>query len=268
MSDGNWKDLIRAQHADLEKLEALDAELNDDRITTDIDKVLKKTNRIGSFSGTSSRKIMSTGAAAEAVATAINADDDSDEMLFRRSPPKPMSRAASANSALRVRRDSGVASAGAGIGSPLSRDGGAPRDDEEIPVDPLDGAGSPRAPDTSARYQKAKLKMLTKQLEDSLELRKQLTETVTDLQRQLKNEREENKKNRKRIQLLEAESKRLSNRRDATAPAADTVEALTQEVAQLRKDMQTAERLAKQSDVSFLSLTRTSLGRSRYLRSS
>lgn len=43
-----------------------------------------------------------------------------------------------------------------------------------------------------------RLKMLTKQVEDTQELRKQLSETVSDLQRQLKNEREENKKSKKR----------------------------------------------------------------------
>jgi phage-related minor tail protein len=43
-----------------------------------------------------------------------------------------------------------------------------------------------------------RLKMLTKQVEDAQELRKQLSETVSDLQRQLKNEREENKKSKKR----------------------------------------------------------------------
>lgn len=40
--------------------------------------------------------------------------------------------------------------------------------------------------------------MLSKQVEDGTELRKQLTETANDLQRQLKNEREENKKSKKR----------------------------------------------------------------------
>lgn len=43
-----------------------------------------------------------------------------------------------------------------------------------------------------------RLKMLNKQVEDGQELRKQLTESVNDLQRQLKNEREENKKSKKR----------------------------------------------------------------------
>ena len=68
------------------------------------------------------------------------------------------------------------------------------------------------APDTAVRYQKARLKMLSKQLEDSVEMRKQLTETVNDLQKQIRVEREENKKQRKRIQLLESDAKRNSGK--------------------------------------------------------
>jgi len=80
-------------------------------------------------------------------------------------------------------------------------------------------------------------------------LRKQLTETVNDLQKQLRNEREENKKNRKRIQLLETDAKRNSNRQAPLPGGVDTVDSLTQEVASLKKDVQTAERIAKQSEV-------------------
>jgi chromosome segregation ATPase len=110
------------------------------------------------------------------------------------------------------------------------------------------GVADGGAPDTAARYQKARLKMLSKQLEDSVEMRKQLTETVNDLQKQLKNEREESKKSRKRIQLLESDAKRNSCRRTAEAGGVDTVESLAQEVTSLRKDVQTAERIAKQSE--------------------
>ena len=46
--------------------------------------------------------------------------------------------------------------------------------------------------------QKARLKGLTKQLEDSKELRKQLLEQVNDLQKQLKSERDESKMMKKR----------------------------------------------------------------------
>ena len=42
------------------------------------------------------------------------------------------------------------------------------------------------------------MKVLSKQIEDGVELRKQLTEQVNDLQKQLKIEREENKRIKKR----------------------------------------------------------------------
>lgn len=41
----NWKDVLRAQHDDLAKLEAMDAELNENQISTDIDKLLKRPIR-------------------------------------------------------------------------------------------------------------------------------------------------------------------------------------------------------------------------------
>jgi chromosome segregation ATPase len=120
-------------------------------------------------------------------------------------------------------------------------------------IDPVmemmdDGGADGGAPDTALRYQKARLKMLAKQLEDSVSLRQQLTEAVNDLQKQLHSEREENKKSRKRIQLLESDAKRNSGRRTAEAVGVDTVDSLSQEVANLRKDVQTAERIAKQSE--------------------
>jgi septal ring factor EnvC (AmiA/AmiB activator) len=48
------------------------------------------------------------------------------------------------------------------------------------------------------RIQKARLKSLTKQLDESKELRKQLMEQINDMQRQLKTERDDNKQLRKR----------------------------------------------------------------------
>ena len=42
MASENWKDVLKSQHADLERLEAMDAALNDDAIADDIDKILKR----------------------------------------------------------------------------------------------------------------------------------------------------------------------------------------------------------------------------------
>lgn len=55
-----------------------------------------------------------------------------------------------------------------------------------------------------------------------------------------------------RIQLLESETKRNGSKKLSEAEAnnaADTVDTLTQEVAMLKRDLQTAERIAKQSEV-------------------
>lgn len=69
---------------------------------------------------------------------------------------------------------------------PVTDDG-----EEDIPT-------AMKAPDAAMRYQKAKLKMQAKQLEELQEIRRRMSEQVDDLQRQLKNEREENKKHKKR----------------------------------------------------------------------
>ena len=37
MGDSSWKTLLKSQHADLEKLEAMDAQLNDVKIAADIE---------------------------------------------------------------------------------------------------------------------------------------------------------------------------------------------------------------------------------------
>ena len=49
--------------------------------------------------------------------------------------------------------------------------------------------------------QKARLKGLTQQLEDSKDMRKQLMDQVNDLQKQLKSERDESKMLKKRQEL-------------------------------------------------------------------
>lgn len=56
----------------------------------------------------------------------------------------------------------------------------------------------PKAPDAQSRFLKAKVKMLEKQVSDHTEIRKQLNEQVSDLQKQLKLEKDETKLLRKR----------------------------------------------------------------------
>ena len=90
--------------------------------------------------------------------------------------------------------------------------------------------------------------MLTKQLEEATQIKKKIDDMNKDLQKQLKNEREENKRLNKKIQLQEADLRRANgNGRQATPAKADSQESMQQEVLALRKDLETAERIAKQS---------------------
>mmetsp|Transcript_10202 Transcript_10202/g.9891 ORF Transcript_10202/g.9891 Transcript_10202/m.9891 type:complete len:354 (+) Transcript_10202:138-1199(+) len=253
MTDSNWKNMLKAQQADLDKLEAQDAELNDDKVSLEIEKALKKT-KLDSYPSTSSRRSENY---TEAAADDYDRDDGDEGTKYRSRPPPPApsARPTSATS----RREVGFSSLPShshendNMRSPIGQMRGRmneAHDDTEVGGSP--GGDTPKAPDATARYQKARLKMLSKQVEDGTELRKQLSETANDLQRQLKNEREENKKSKKRIQLLEVETKRTSNRRISEADAnqaADSAESLSQEVALLKKDLQTADRIGKQSEV-------------------
>lgn len=103
---------------------------------------------------------------------------------------------------------------------------------------------------------KAKIKVLTKQIEEDKSLRVKMTEQVSDLQRQLKAEREDSKNLKKRIQVLELDSKksatasgrRMSESASGSGSSDAIIDALTQEVNLLKKDLATAERLAKQAE--------------------
>jgi hypothetical protein len=44
MSTENWKESVKSQQTDLERLQAIDAALNDHKITSDIEKILRKQN--------------------------------------------------------------------------------------------------------------------------------------------------------------------------------------------------------------------------------
>lgn len=62
--------------------------------------------------------------------------------------------------------------------------------------------------------------------------------------------------------MLESETKRSSSKKPTEAEAnnaADTVDNLNQEVAMLKRDLQTAERIAKQSEVAWTHFSSPSL---------
>ena len=130
-------------------------------------------------------------------------------------------------------------------GSQSARGGG------EMPLGSPGGATPPAfAVDANSRYNKARTLQVQQQLDSSEQLRLKLNEQVKGLERELRNEREEGKKMRKQVQLLEADQRRNARKGSSVggAAAANDPQALLQEVASLKKDLQTAERIVKQAE--------------------
>jgi hypothetical protein len=42
----NWKNVMKSQHSDLERLQAMDAALNEDQVAADMDKILNKPSHV------------------------------------------------------------------------------------------------------------------------------------------------------------------------------------------------------------------------------
>lgn len=91
--------------------------------------------------------------------------------------------------------------------------------------------------------------MLSKQVQEGVDLRNKLEEQVRDLQKQLNQSREDNRNSHKRIQQLELEIKKGNHpKRGHEAPAAVLDNNMAEELTKAKKDLETAERLAKQAD--------------------
>jgi hypothetical protein len=259
MSSTNWKDVLKSQHEDLQRLEAMDAALNDDQITADIDRAIKKSTYTGSYTSTTSNPSSRVSSRHEQRGELdFNENNNSNNEYVADSFSSRFGNVNRDNSDMdgEIRPNSGRISARSNNGIERPNSATSRGDITNIstnnntPV--IESALSPsamipKAPDAAMRYLKAQNKMLTKENENSNEIKRHLTEQVSDLQRQLNNEREENKSIKKRINLLETENKRNGGRQAALNTNAADAEALSQEVATLRKDIQTAERIAKQS---------------------
>lgn len=259
MSSTNWKDVLKSQHEDLQRLEAMDAALNDDQITADIDRAIKKSTYTGTYisatnnpsSRISSKReqrsdldfndnsISNNEYVAESFSSRFGNDnrDNND----RDGELRPNSVRLSTPSNNDIDRPNSATSRG-NISNTSTNNNNPAIESALSPSTMI-----PKAPDAAMRYLKAQNKMLTKENENSLEIKKHLTEQVSDLQRQLNNEREENKNIKKRINLLETENKRNGGRQAVLSTNVADAEALSQEVITLRKDLQTAERIAKQN---------------------
>ena len=120
----------------------------------------------------------------------------------------------------------------------------------DTPLGSPGGATPPAfAVDANSRYNKARLTQIQQQLDNSEQLRLKMNEQNKSLERELRNEREEGKKMRKQVQLLEADQRRSARKGSNTAVlGSNDPQALQQEVASLKKDLQTAERIVKQAE--------------------
>jgi hypothetical protein len=162
MASENWKDVLRAQQEDLARLEALDAELNENQISSDIDKLLKRPPRTE----------VRTGSRGGADMAAV--------------PIPPASRQGHVHSPPRPALDDSI----------LDNDG--PQSPTLEVVDKLRKDDAEHAPETADRILRAKYTFMSKQLAAATELRKKMEEQSRDQQRQLQTEREEKKNLQKR----------------------------------------------------------------------
>ena len=263
---------MKQQHDDLERLEAMDAALNTEPVLSEVDKILKKpsatfglfSGRTGSSSGNggvgagvaTARRASGVGAAAMDFAS-LNRDDlnlaaatDAQRENDDSFGAEPMATARSAKSAALRNASS------------FGRRGGGP---------PSPGGATPpaSAPDAQARYAKAKVKQLEAALAESDQVRLKINEQLAETKRLLLAEREEGKKHKNRVKLLEIENRKGgggaagTGRRPGSGGGAGAaaaggggasedaqVDSLKQEVEQLRKDLATAERLVKAAEAS------------------
>jgi hypothetical protein len=158
MASDSWRDELRSQQEELARLEAVNAELNESKISNDIDILLKRPVRLASRG-------------VEAAAPL----PPSSRSGFRNSPPRP------------ALDDNSVEDA-----PPKSPT--LEIVDRLIKKDGLEH----HAPETADRLLRVKYTNMSKQLGEAMELRKKMEEQIRDQQRQLQTEREEKKNLQKR----------------------------------------------------------------------
>lgn len=238
-----WQEVLKAQHDDLDRLEAMDAALNTETTELEVEKVLKKPSNI-SFSASVNRKGLgySTG---RSVLDDLDMNAVDGDTFLPRGSMESGGGLRSSGDNIEVRR-SREKPATESTGIVLDAD--ATLGDRRGPLSP--GLQSPPAAavDTNMRFNKARAVQLQKQLNDSEDLRLKLMEQTKDLERQLKTAREEGKKNRKQITLLETEQRRNARKTSTHSTSNADPTAMRQEIDILRKDLQTAERLVKQAE--------------------
>lgn len=143
---------------DLDRLQAMDAALNEDQIAADIDKVLSSKQSFSLKPNVDTSKYM----------TSISNNHREDEVPAIEKYYDKADHAAAKN------------------------------EEQRSTPNPMILPDPERAPETADRYAKAKLLMMTKQLNDAADLRQKMEDHIKDLQHQLKNARDESNLLKKR----------------------------------------------------------------------
>ena len=192
----DWREILKAQYAEVEQLEAIDKELNIDQqqITANIDKILKKKPTSAATYGTQKFNRSITGTNNNRITkNEIDISDNEPEPIQPSFYPEPYPYEQRYEQPMSVPAYQSPNKSP----KPINTDDNNHSPGLGSPTDEL----LPKAPETTNRYQKAKIKMLEKQVEDSLKLRTHTNEQLVDLQKQVKYEHEENKQLKKRFVL-------------------------------------------------------------------
>ena len=190
MSKG-WKETLEQQQSELERLEAFDAGLSD--ATLAIDKALRRPKSASKLPArqrlleSNQRRHSSVGTAAtHRVQRSPDPNNHVEDDMIDPVDYLPSKGHAQTADAFDIYSD--------------------------VPLDSGARESIPKAPETtirfvaaehwqiscSSRFQRARINILMKQVEDGLELKKQMTEQISELQKQLKAERDDNEQNKKR----------------------------------------------------------------------
>ena len=199
----NWKDVLRSQHEELGRVDDASIEdLDEAQINADIDRILRRPPLTSNFVSKAVKSSFALANELEASTRNLEIASGATNSTSLGSSTGPTIESVDAQF------DGEILLAN----SPAGSNRNTPRDRERRLSSgnrPTSGrAGVTEAqlaenlpPDSQARFLQAKVKMLTKQNDETNELRRELKEQCSDLQRQLKTEREENKNLKKRYLL-------------------------------------------------------------------
>jgi hypothetical protein len=181
----HWKDVLQKQQEDLERLEAMDREIAVDTYAAaaEADKVLKRNTTFAVSFGAGNTRVTSGGSKTSEERTNLELPAglqtlDLGELNIDAAPPSAASPTRGGSQSARGARPSSARRT-----TSASTKVATSKDDASDLGSPGGATPTPGAADAAARFHKAKLVQLTKQLADSEDLRRKLQEQNSDLQR-------------------------------------------------------------------------------------